>query len=86
MHLDNGIKELPKAIILLHHTKSTFGLDRAIHAKQYPLFAGDSFQGFRPLLNELLGNMDGGCLPFLSAFGKLYIFYTNIMITPGAVL
>ena len=50
-------KELPKTVILLHRTKNTFGLDRAIHAKQYTLFAGDSFQGFRPLLNETPGNV-----------------------------
>ena len=51
-------KELTKTVILLHHTKGAFGLNRSIHTQQYPLFTGVPFQGFRTLLNESLGDVD----------------------------
>ena len=51
-------KELPKTVILLHHAESTLGLDRTIHTQQNSLFTGNSFQGFRPLLKESLGDVD----------------------------
>ena len=59
-------QELPETIVLLYDPKRSFGLDRAIHAQQNALLAGDPFQRFRPLLHKSLGNL------YLTVFLRLY--------------